>query len=65
MQMWEGQSYGGCLGVEGSEPVLEGVDIVVLPSDQGLPSQVIYARSLGRLELFMIRPAAGWVNEPS
>ena len=64
MHRWRGRSYRGCLGMEGSQPVLEGVDIVILPSNQGLPSQIIHARSLGRLELFVIRPAAGGVYKP-
>ena len=56
-------AYWGGLGVEGGEPVLEGVHVVILPSDEGLARYVVDTGPLGRLELFMVRSPACWVDQ--
>ena len=53
-----------CQAVILLQPLGQHLGVVIASPDQSLPGDVVFARNSGRVELFMIRPAAGEV-EPS
>ena len=63
------QSEGGVVGDKGSretvvllQPLLQNLGVVVIPPDQGLPGDIIFARYSGWMELLVIGPTTGQVK---